>query len=50
MRGNVSESNTGEVGNNYMYSYLLCMHIGSEKYFIRCGTYPVLIETISPFS
>ena len=50
MIGNVSQSNTGEVGNNYMYGYLLCMHIGSEKYSISCRTHPVLIKTISPFS
>ena len=50
MKGNVSRSNTREVGNNYMYGYLLCMHIGWEKYSISCGTCPVLIETISPFS
>ena len=50
MTGNVSQSNTGEIGNNYMYGYPLCVHIGSEKYSIGCGTRPMLIETISPFS
>ena len=50
MTGNVSQSNTGETGNDYMYGYLLCVHIDSEKYSISCETCPVLIETISPFS
>ena len=50
MTGNVSQSNTGEIGNDYMYGYPLCVHIGLEKYSISCGTCPVLIETISPLS
>ena len=44
MTGNVSWGNTGEVGNNHMYGYLLCIHINSEKYSISCGTRPVLIK------
>ena len=50
MTGNVSWNNTGEIGNDYMDGYPLCVHIGSEKYFISCGTHPVSIETILPFS
>ena len=44
MTRNVSQSNTGKIGNDYMYGYSLCVHIGSEKYSISCGTCPVLIE------
>ena len=43
MTRNVSRSNTGEIGNDYMYGYPLCVYIGLEKYSIHCGTHPVLI-------